>query len=242
MIFRRWESLGRPLVFAHRGDSAHAKENTIEAFSLARDAGADGIEFDVRLTSDNVMIVHHNDQVRGYGVLRRRRFAELREELPWIPTVDEVLEVAGDMFLNAEIKNEPGEADHDPVHRTTRLIAEWAEQNDLTERLIVTSFNGETADQMRFTDRSIGTGWVFHAKDNPEDYFRLMADRGHAWLVVHKRALKRNGAAFVGAAHRYGMAVGVWTVNRSGALRSMNDYGVAFVVTDDPAKAQNVYA
>jgi len=147
--------LGRPLVFGHRGASARAADNTLEAFAVARDQGADGIEFDVRLTKDNVMIIHHDDAVRGLGPFRRKRFSEIRDKAPSVPTIDEVLEVSGDMYLNAEIKNSPKDKDHDPRHRTTRVLADWAQENNVESRILVTSFNGETTDQMRFVDRNV---------------------------------------------------------------------------------------
>src|SRR5262247_3321021 len=57
----RWRrTRGRPRVWAHRGDSAHAPENTMLAFDRARAAGADGIEFDVRFDGDGNVVVFHD--------------------------------------------------------------------------------------------------------------------------------------------------------------------------------------
>src|SRR5918993_4516455 len=53
-------SLGAPLVFAHRGGSKLRPENTIAAFDHGLALGADGLEFDVRLSSDGVPMVHHD--------------------------------------------------------------------------------------------------------------------------------------------------------------------------------------
>ncbi|HEY2157802.1 MAG TPA: glycerophosphodiester phosphodiesterase family protein, partial [Isosphaeraceae bacterium] len=55
-----WADLGRPIILAHRGDSSHAPENTLEAAALGHGAGADGWEFDVQLTRDGVPIVLHD--------------------------------------------------------------------------------------------------------------------------------------------------------------------------------------
>src|SRR5512139_3175915 len=58
----RWRrTKGRPRIWAHRGDSAHAPENTMLAFDKARIAGADGIELDVRLDGDSNVVVFHDD-------------------------------------------------------------------------------------------------------------------------------------------------------------------------------------
>src|SRR5947209_4059272 len=53
----------RPLVFAHRGGSALAPENTIDAFAKGLSLGADGIELDVHLSGDGVVVVHHDATV-----------------------------------------------------------------------------------------------------------------------------------------------------------------------------------
>jgi glycerophosphoryl diester phosphodiesterase len=53
----------RPLILAHRGDSFHAPENTLEAARAGWEAGADGWELDVRLTSDGVPVVLHDESL-----------------------------------------------------------------------------------------------------------------------------------------------------------------------------------
>src|SRR5436190_19971309 len=64
---------GRPLVFAHRGGSALAPENTMDAFANGLSLGADGLELDVHLSSDGVVVVHHDATLErttnGRGVL-----------------------------------------------------------------------------------------------------------------------------------------------------------------------------
>src|SRR5689334_18232637 len=60
----RWRrTRGRPRVWGHRGDSAHAPENTMRAFDQAREKGADGIELDVRLDRDGNVVVFHDDNL-----------------------------------------------------------------------------------------------------------------------------------------------------------------------------------
>ena len=54
-------------VFAHRGDTSSAAENTIGAFLAAVRAGADGVELDVRRSADGALIVHHDAAVPGVG-------------------------------------------------------------------------------------------------------------------------------------------------------------------------------
>ena len=75
---RRLRNMRRnPLVFGHRGASAVAPENTILAFARARELGADGVELDVRRTADDVLVVHHDPHVDGFGVIFDHTFAAL---------------------------------------------------------------------------------------------------------------------------------------------------------------------
>ena len=75
--FNEWTTARRPLVIAHRGANSRAPENTISAFSAARDLGADGIEMDVKLTTDGQVVVMHDQTVDrttdGHGLLRNFR-------------------------------------------------------------------------------------------------------------------------------------------------------------------------
>ena len=66
-----------PRILAHRGASARARENTVEAFRLASALGADGVELDVRRTADGALVVHHDPSVDGVGALYESTMADL---------------------------------------------------------------------------------------------------------------------------------------------------------------------
>jgi glycerophosphoryl diester phosphodiesterase len=101
------QSLLSPRIgFAHRGARAHAPENTLEAFRLARRLGATGLESDVWLTADGVPVLDHDGVVRG-GV-RRRPVADVpRAALPpHIPTLAELFDACGtDYDLSLDVKD-----------------------------------------------------------------------------------------------------------------------------------------
>ena len=115
------ENRSRPLIYAHRGASALAPENTLAAFLLAQRLGADGIELDVMLTADNQLIVIHDDTVdrttNGHGKVAEMPLAALRdldagsyfgeayrgEKLPTLAEVYEAL--GGKLRINVELKN-----------------------------------------------------------------------------------------------------------------------------------------
>ena len=76
------DSLPRPVVIAHRGASAHAPENTLSAFKLAIDQGADVIEFDVQLSSDKSVVVYHDHSLErttdGAGYVKDKNLDYLK--------------------------------------------------------------------------------------------------------------------------------------------------------------------
>ncbi len=105
------DSLRAPIGFAHRGARAHAPENTIEAFALARKLGADGLESDVWLTSDGVAVLDHDGVVK-VG-LRRKPIATItRAQLPsWIPTLEDLYATCGtDFELSLDVKDDDAAA------------------------------------------------------------------------------------------------------------------------------------
>src|SRR5438093_10081888 len=118
---RPFSQAGRPMVVAHRGASADESENTIAAFEAAIAAGADAVEFDVRMTADRVAVVMHDPDVSrttdGSGLVRDLALADLRRlriglrsgGAEPIPTLDDALAcLSGRIAVDVEIKNVPG--------------------------------------------------------------------------------------------------------------------------------------
>lgn len=101
---------GRPLCIAHRGASQHAVENTLQAFRVAAELGADMWEIDVQLTSDREPVVSHDAALMrifgAEGVIADLTLAQLRQRAPDLPTLDEVIDLAQelDQALYVEIK------------------------------------------------------------------------------------------------------------------------------------------
>ena len=97
------------MVIAHRGASALAPhENTLEAFQIAIDLKADMVEFDVRKTSDNILIVFHDETIDGrkIGDMTYNRINDIASKEGYrVPTLDEVLELcSGKICLDIELK------------------------------------------------------------------------------------------------------------------------------------------
>lgn len=140
----RVEPLRRPPIgFAHRGASAHATENTIEAFSLAVRLGATGLESDVWVTADGVPVLDHDGIV---GRLRRTPVAKLHRDAlpPHIPSLADLYEAVGTTLpLSLDVKDraafdatvriaEEHGADERLwlCHPDWRVVARWRERSD----------------------------------------------------------------------------------------------------------------
>ena len=142
--------LDRPLNFAHRGASHNAPENTLAAFLLAIELGADGIELDVQLSKDGEIVVIHDlileTTTDGVGPVRERTLAELKEldagrrfdpayAGQRIPTLQQVIDAVGHrLLLNIELKTMSWRDEG-----LAEAVVQAIEDNDLLDRTVVSS-------------------------------------------------------------------------------------------------------
>jgi glycerophosphoryl diester phosphodiesterase len=223
---------GRPLVLAHRGASRAAPENTIEAFALARDLGADGVELDVRRTADDVLVVHHDPAHDGFGVLATRPFAELRDAHPDIPTLAEALAACKGMLVNVEVKCLPWEDDADDDVRSVMRAVVAAVIADAPDS-IISSFDLVAVDACRSFAPELATAWLTSRQD-VASAAATAAEHGHAWLHPDGRSALAGGASGIAAAHDLGVRVDVWIVDAPDDIRALADAGVDAIVTNVP--------
>jgi glycerophosphoryl diester phosphodiesterase len=151
----RWSmynQLPSPAIFAHRGSSAHAPENTLAAFQLALRQGADGIEMDTKLTADGHVVIFHDQTVQrtteGTGRVKDKTLEELREldagshfDVAFkgepIPTLEEVFELVGtQIFINIELANYSS-----PFDRLPEKVAALVKRHGMGPRILFSSFN-----------------------------------------------------------------------------------------------------
>lgn len=230
--------MGAPRVVAHRGLTTRATENTVEAFRDAVAAGADGVEFDVRRTADGVLVVHHDATV-GRLTIRRSAHRDVvgagRDRGYEIPTLAEVLEdFAGRADVDVEVKEDGHE----------RQVYDVATATCPVERLVVTSFHGQSLERFRALDPHLALGLLvgpvrqvvrrLPRASHPASAARALR-HGASVLAPHWR-LARTGA--LGAAADAGLGAWVWTVNSSTLLRRfLADPRVDAVITDEPGLA-----
>ena len=242
-----WNIIPRPILIAHRGDKAHAPENTLAAFSLAAEKKADAIEFDVKLSADGQVIVLHDQMVdrttNGTGNVSSLPLTALQEldAGAWfsgqfrgekIPTLDEVFETVGKrLLMNVELTNYASPND-ELVPKVVDLIRKHA----LQERVLFSSFFQRNLRKARLLLPEVPRGLLamsgllgFWARTFGwhEDIFAF-----HPYLSdVNPSLIQR--------VHAAGKRVHVWTVNSEEDLNRMIDLGVDAIFTDDPGLLLN---
>ena len=235
--------LDRPLNFAHRGASHEAPANTLAAFLLAADLGADGIELDVHLSKDGHVVVIHDFDVsattNGQGLVRDKTLAELKEldAGAWfdqvfagqrIPTLQEVIDAVGHrLLLNIELKTS-GSGDDGLAAKVVQIV----EQTGLVDRVILSSFSPATIWRVKRRNPTIATG-LLYAEEMP-----LFLRK--AWLrrLVRPTALHPHyvmvDAHYVWWANKQGYRVNVWTADDPGDMWRLMRQGVDIIITNRP--------
>jgi glycerophosphoryl diester phosphodiesterase len=230
----------RPLVLAHRGASRRARENTVAAFGLARELGADGVELDVRRTRDGVLVVSHDPQVDDFGLLVEHPFAELRAAVPGVPTLEEAFDALDGMIVNVEIKCFPTEPDADPERLVARGVVGLLDRRGVHDRVIVSSFELDAVDVVRALDARVVTGWLTSGLA-PATSLPIAVARGHAWLNPDRASMRgAAAAAAVRDAAEQGVRLDVWTVDDPDEIVALAAAGVDAIITNVPDVALGV--
>ena len=214
-----------PLIIGHRGASVVALENTMPAFEAAIAAGADGIEFDVRLSSDGVPVIIHDDTLtRTHGV--RRRVVDLRvEDLRsfGVPSLRDLFELmtGNGLLLCLEIKSREPEL--------AELCCGMVREFEFEERVIVECFD---LNVLRNID--LRTAALFEPRMYTE---QSVIDRtlavGATVLALHQRMAK---PSLVEKAKLAGLTVVVWTVDDPVWVTRARTMGIEALITNDPAR------
>lgn len=221
---------GRPtpltLIFAHRGDTRVSRENTVAAFEAARERGADGVELDVHLSLDGVVVVHHDADVPGRGPIPATR----RRELPaWLPSLEEAVGACAPLRVNVEIKYEPA-AGADYLAALTCSVAGALAGCDEPDRFVVSSFSLEALDRFRGCSGAYSTALLVDAGFDPVAALEIALRHGHLGLHPFYEDV---GAELVVRARGEGVPLRPWTVDDPAWLARLGALGVDAVITDD---------
>jgi len=220
------------LIFAHRGLHTSERENTLEAFRAAVALGVDGVELDVRRSADGELVVHHDPGVAGRA-LSSTTVADLPR---YIPTLAQALGACAGLGVNVEIKNiqHPTESSYDATGEFARQVVDQLSQLGWAGSVVVSCFDLATCRAVREADPSLLVGWLL--LPGTDVVARVAAARDDGFHAVHPYFRSVDRAA-VEAAHALGLAVNVWTVNRTDDIAAMLGLGVDYLTSDDPATA-----
>jgi glycerophosphoryl diester phosphodiesterase len=224
-----------PLILGHRGASRDARENTLAAFALAREQGADGVELDVRRTADGVLVVHHDPTISGFGLVAAVDFPVLRAAHRTIPTLAEALDATRELLVNVEVKCLPWEQDADPEHEVARAVVDLVLEHGAD--VVISSFDLGAVDACRGRAPQLATGWLTHAQDVGV-VAPIAAEHGHAWLHPDRASVLGAPGAVVATCHDLGLRVDVWTVDDPDEVRALAGAGVDAIITNVPDAAR----
>jgi glycerophosphoryl diester phosphodiesterase len=246
----------RPLIYAHRGGAALRPENTLAAFDNGLALGADGLELDVHLSRDGVVVVHHDPTLErttsGSGAVRLKTAAELAAldagyrfvaadrkdaaEFPFrgrgigVPTLREVL-ARYPVPLIIELKT--------PEAALARATVDELRAANALERVALGSFYGQALAAARAYEPRLASGaareetrwalyksWVHWPLGRTAFSEFQVPERSGRTTIVTPR--------FVAHAHRAGIPVKVWTVNARADVARLLSWGVDAIITDRP--------
>jgi glycerophosphoryl diester phosphodiesterase len=243
------ESLPQPVIFAHRGASVYAPENTLAAFELALAQGADAIELDVKLSADGHAVVIHDatvDRTTGaHGRVKDLSLADLRaldagsffsEKYGGekIPTLEEVFEAVGRRtFINVELTNYDAPRDH-LVESVCSLVKKFG----LQEHVLFSSFYISNLSRARSYLPKVPRG-LLALSGLLGVWHRSFGFAFGNYQALHPN-LKDATPQQVHYVHRLGRRIHVWTVNTEEELRRLFKWGVDGIFTDDPLLAIRV--
>jgi glycerophosphoryl diester phosphodiesterase len=239
----------RPVI-GHRGNRAHAPENTLPSLLEAVALGVDAVEFDLHVSRDGVLVLMHDPTLdrttSGHGAVADHTLAELRTldagarftnrrgEPSWrgrgvqIPTFDEVVEaLPSSLPLIIELKTPAATV---PLELAIR-------RHNIGHRVIVAGFDAESTRPMRGSSIALGA--------SPPDVARLLAPSllrrpiAAPWFQAMcippvYRGIPVPIASLVRAARPHGVMTHVWTVNEPARAQRLWRAGVSGIISDDP--------
>ena len=240
-------------VVAHRGASRRAPENTLEAFRLAVELGADAVELDVHLTSDGQLAVIHDETLeRTTGQPGRvaemtmdaireadagATFSSTAEEHPFagggltVPTLAEVLDwLPADIGLVVEIK--PRAA----ADAVVAAVSDHAARSD--DRLTVISFDEAAIERVRELDSGIRTGYLLVPSQPIEPALVWATEHGHLGVLPWEADLGLDPLPILSQARAYGREVGCYVVNDPERMQHLAACRLWGFVTDQPDVAR----
>lgn len=242
-------NLPKPAIIAHRGASAYAPENTLAAFKLALEQGADAIELDAKLSADGQVVVIHDQTLdRTTPVTGRvqdfimadlhRMDAGSHFDIAFqgepIPTLDEVFKAVGQLtYINVELTN------YATLHdKLPEKVAELVKHHKLQQRVFFSSFYVFNLIRIRRLLPEVPVGLLL-----PSGWKGKLSHFISTGLLRYQSlhpGLRDVSLRLVKQTHKKGRLLFVYTVNQEEDMRRLFEMGVDGIFTADPIQAQKV--
>jgi glycerophosphoryl diester phosphodiesterase len=227
-------------IWAHRGAYHFAPENTLAAFQLAVDMGADGIELDIQLSRDNEIVVIHDETLErtsdGFGYVKDHTLAELKKlnfnkrgisqpAFMEIPTLAEVFELLKPTPLRINIEFKTGILFYEGIEEKAQNLAV---EYGLMHRIVWSSFNYYSVQKLKRLQNDAETALL--CGDQLFVTGEICEKTGVAALHPHFIQLRYPG--LVEECHSRGVKVRSWTINEPEEFRLASDLGIDGLITN----------
>jgi len=243
------EKILPPIIFGHRGASKYAPENTVAAFELALNQGAEAFELDTMLSADGIPVVIHDRTVDrttdGSGKVDQINSKELfamdagftfstKYLNERIPLLEEVFTIFKDRALiNVELKNY-----HNPSDALPEKVVEIANRIDVLDQLLFSSF---FPSKLRRIKKLIP--WAHVALISSKGLLGCVSRSGVFSSVspdyIHPH-FKDISKTYIDKQHHMNRKVNTWTVNQQADMIGLINQGVDGIITDDPKLAYKI--
>ncbi len=247
-----------PLIIGHRGASALAPENTLAAFRLAIESGADGLEFDVQLSKDGIPVVIHDATLERTGRrphavaeltarelretdvgtwfnLKRPKLARPEYSLETVPTLASVLELCGGFSGPIYIELKVNVPDY---HALAAAVCEVIRDSPMLGRMIVKSFRLGAIPIVRHYLPQVQTAALFEPSimtilRRRRHMIAIAREFGAQQISLHHSLASRKLAALAAEAR---MPVTVWTADSPKWIKRCRRRGINALITNDPKR------
>ena len=235
-------------VWAHRGASGYAPENTLEAFELAAKQKADGVELDVQLSKDGELVVIHDEiidrvtdgkgKVKDYTVRELKSFKANQTHPEYansvIPTLAEVYDLLKPTGLEIHVELKTGIYFYPDIEKK---LLKLAREKGMEEKLWYSSFNHYSLIRMKELEPSVRTG-ILYADGivNVWDYAKKTVGAD----ALHPLYYNIQYPGYLEKTRALGLKTHAWTVNEEADMKALTKAGIEAIITNYPDKARKI--
>lgn len=247
-LTRQWKTRGVMIIVGHRGARDEAPENTLPGFRYAMELGLESIEFDVRMTVDEHLVVIHDDSVdrttNGTGKVAEMTLADIQaldarsgfaewNEPCHVPTLAEALETLRTVpHLICEIKSDTDER----LERIVPMVLAQIEAAGIREQVTVTSFNPHAVLLVQKHASDMKRGYI--GDWNAPFFLEKSIEMGCTQADVHHPTADPE---LVRRAKEHGMRVICWPTNSQDELDHALSFEPDLFCTDKPSRLRPIY-